>query len=70
MGASLAALFTCMQAILTDDEDDVIIKQYWDAFRQNFKQATAIWLLCLVAFAFLSLYYLIVSGMAGMMGRV
>lgn len=70
VGAALAALFTCMQAILTDDEDDIIIKQYWDAFRQNFKQATVIWLLCLVVFAFLGMYYLIVSSMAGMMGRV
>lgn len=70
VGASLAALFTCMQAILTDNEDDVIVKQYWDAFRQNFKQATAIWLICLAAFAFLGVYYLIVSGMAGVVGRV
>ncbi len=70
VGASLAALFTCMQAILTDDEDDVIIKQFWDAFRKNFKQATAIWMLCLAVFVFLGVYYLIVSSMAGMAGRV
>ena len=70
VGAALAALYTCMQAILEDNEDDIIVKQYWDAFRRNFKQATAIWLICLLAFAFLGIYYLIVSGMAGTMGRV
>lgn len=70
VGASLAALFTCMQAILTEDEDDVIVKQFWDAFRSNFKQATAIWMICLGVFAFLGVYYLIVSSMAGAAGRV
>lgn len=70
IGASLSALFACMQAILTDDEDDVILKQYWNAFRQNLAQATVIWLLCLLAAAFLGIYYLIISGMTGMMGKV
>ena len=70
VGAALAALFACMQAILADDEDDIIVKQYWDAFRRNFKQATVIWLLCLLAFVFLGIYYLIVSSMGGMMGKV
>ena len=70
IGASLSALFACMQAILADDEDDIIVKQYWDAFRRNFKQATVIWLLCLLAFVFLGIYYLIVSSMGGMMGKV
>ena len=48
VGAALTALYACMQAILTDDEDDIIVKQYWDAFRRNFKQATVIWLLMLL----------------------
>ena len=29
IGASLTALFACMQAVIADDEDDVIIKQSW-----------------------------------------
>ncbi len=70
IGASLSALFACMQAILTDDEDDVIVKQYWKAFLQNLAQATVIWVFCLLVFAFLGIYYLIVISMTGLMGRV
>lgn len=69
-GAALAALFACMQAILADDEDDIIIKQYWNAFKQNFAQGTVLWLLCLLVFAFLGVYYLIISSMQGVTGRV
>lgn len=66
----MTALFACMQAVIDDDEDDVIVKQFWYAFKQNFKQATVLWLFSLAAFAFLALYYLIVSNMAGMFGKV
>lgn len=69
-GASLAALYACIQAVLTDDEDDVIVKQFWNAFRQNFAQATVIWLFCLLAFAFLGVYHLIVFSMDGALGKV
>lgn len=69
-GASLAALYTCMQAILSDDEDDVIVKQFWNAFKSNFKQATIIWLFCLIVFAFLSLFYMIVSHIEGTVGQI
>ena len=69
IGASLSALFVCMQAILTNDEDDVIVKQYWKAFLQNLAQATVIWAFCLLVFAFLGIYYLIVISMTGLMGR-
>ncbi len=70
VGASLTALFACMQAILAGDEEDVIVKQFWAAFKQNFKQATVIWLLCLVVLALFGVYYLIVSSMPGMIGRI
>ncbi len=70
VGAALAALYACMQAIVEEDEEDIIIKQYWNEFRRNFKQATAIWLICLAVCALLGVYYLIVSSLAGMMGRV
>jgi uncharacterized membrane protein YesL len=59
-----------MQAVIADDEDDIIAKQYWNAFKQNFIQSTAIWLLCLAAFAFLGLYYMIVGTMEGMTGKI
>lgn len=70
VGASLAALFACMQAILTDDEDDVIIKQYWHAFRQNLAQATVLWIFCLLAAAFFGVFYLVISSMTGLLGKV
>lgn len=69
-GAALAALYVCMQAILEDDEDDVIIKQYFTAFRENFRQATVIWMLCISVFIFLGIYYLTISGMTGMAGKM
>lgn len=69
VGASLSALFACMQAIWEDDEDDMIAKQFWNAFKLNFKQGTAIWVICLLAFAFLGIYYMIVSSMTGIAGR-
>ena len=65
IGASLAALYTCMQAVIHDDEEDVIIRQFWKAFRSNFKQATAIWLICAAACAFMSLFYLLISRSTG-----
>ncbi len=59
IGAALSALFACMQAIWDEDEDDIIAKQYWNAFKQNFRQGTAIWMICLLAAAFLGIYYFI-----------
>ncbi len=70
IGASLAALHTCMQAVLTGDEDDVVVKQFWNAFKQNFKQATAIWFICIGAAALLGIYYIAISGIGGVFGRV
>ncbi len=69
-GAALTALYVCMQAIIEDDEEDVIVKQFWNAFRQNFKQATAIWLLCIFVFVFLGIYYLIIISMGGAAGKM
>lgn len=70
VGVALSALFACMQAIWEDDEDDMIAKQFWNAFKLNFKQGTAIWLICLFVFAFLGIYYMIISSMTGMAGNV
>lgn len=70
IGAALSALFACMQAIWDEDEDDIIAKQYWNAFKQNFRQGTAIWMICLLTAAFLGIYYFIVTSMTGTMGKV
>ncbi len=69
-GAALTALYTCMQAILASDEDDVIAKQFWNAFKQNFKQATALWIFCAAIAALLGVYYLVISGFGGTLLRV
>ncbi len=70
IGASLAALYACMQAIWDEDEDDIMAKQFFRAFKQNFRQGTVIWLICLAVAAFLGIYYFIVLSMTGTMGRV
>ena len=72
VGASLAALFTCMQQLIYDEERDegLIFRTFWTAFRRNFRQATALWLICMGAFAFLGFYYLVVQRMGGAAGRV
>lgn len=69
-GASLAALYTCMQAVLANDEEDIIAKQFWNAFKRNFRQATAIWLICLAVAGLLGVYYMIITHMGGTMERV
>jgi uncharacterized membrane protein YesL len=71
-GASLAALFACMQQLISDDaqDDGLIFRVFWRAFKQNFKQATLLWLLCLLAFGFLGVYYALVFSLEGILGRV
>jgi len=70
VGASLAALYTVMQELVDDRLDGIVFRVFWDAFRKNFKQATVLWLLCLLAFAFLFLYYHVVAMLGGALGRV
>ncbi len=55
IGASLAALYTlCFQ--LMREEYSGIIKPYFRAFKRNFRQATVIWLLLMIA-AVPAVYY-------------
>lgn len=73
IGASLAALFTCTQQLVGDTEkeaDGLIFREFWRAFKSNFRQATLLWLICLLAFAFLGMYYWVTQSMAGTAGRV
>ncbi len=67
IGASMAALFTCMQGIIYNEgmNDGLIFRDFWRAFRKNFKQATALWLLCLLILAFFVAYYWIVQSLGG-----
>ena len=72
IGASLTALYSCMQELVYEEEKDdgLIFRDFWLAFKQNFKQATGIWMLCLLAMAFLGAYYWIARNLAGGYGKV
>ena len=48
IGASTTALLYVAQKIVKDEEGTVI-KQFWEAFKSNFKQATIIWLILAAA---------------------
>lgn len=69
IGASSAALYACMQKLLEDREDDLIVKDFLRAFKANFWQATVIWLLALVVIAILLVFYFITSQMLDVLGR-
>lgn len=56
-GAALSALYTCTHTLVDDEEDPVIVRAFWRAFRKNFAQATVLWLLCLTAAGLLGAYY-------------
>ena len=72
IGASLAALFTCMQQLVYEEDrnDGLIFRDFWLAFKRNFKQATVLWLVCLLAIVFLAAYYWVARNLAGAYGRV
>jgi uncharacterized membrane protein YesL len=72
IGASLTALYHCMQGLITDDERDegMIIRDFWRAFRENFKQATVLWLICLLMIGFLFAYYWVTRSLGGAYARV
>ena len=70
IGAALTALFDCTLSITEDKEEQLIIKQFWSAFRSNFKRATLLWLICLGMIAVLALYSLVVNTMTGPLYRV
>ncbi|MBO7253170.1 MAG: DUF624 domain-containing protein [Oscillospiraceae bacterium] len=69
IGASSAALYNCMQMLLEDREDDLVARDFWRAFKANFWQATAIWLMMFVVIVFLLAFYFITSQMLDVLGR-
>ncbi len=73
IGASLSALYSCMQYLIDDnDENDEgnILRKFWDVFKENFWKGTLLWLLSLSAFLFLGVYYLVVSSLEGPLGKL
>ena len=63
IGASITAMHKVTQAIALD-EDNGIAKTFFRGFRENFKQATAIWLMMLVFAVSMGCNYLIITGFA------
>lgn len=61
IGASIAAMQKTTQAIVYD-EDNGTLKTFFRAFRDNFKQATIVWLLMLLFAASCVCNYLLISG--------
>ena len=72
IGASLTALYTCTQRLVYEEsrEEKLVFLEFWHAFRRNFKQATALWLICLAAILFLGAYYFVVQRLAGGFGML
>lgn len=60
IGASFSAAYY-IGLKMAKDEETYIVKNFWKAFRENFIQATAIWLLMAVAAAVLALDFYIVT---------
>lgn len=60
IGASLTGLYYVSLKILRG-EDPYIWKNYWKAFRQNFKQGTLIWLLAILVFFFLKYDFYVIN---------
>lgn len=69
VGASLSALYNCMQKLIEDKEDDLVARDFWRAFKANFKQATVIWLLCLLVLLILTAFYYAANVMLDVLGR-
>lgn len=69
MGAALSAMHSCMLLLVDDREDDLIVKDFFRAFKVNFKQATLLWLLCLAVIGVLMAFYYVASAMIDVLGR-
>ena len=70
IGAAIAALHKVAQDIV-HDTDNGIFKTFFRAFRDNFKQATALWLMMLVFAAAMGCNYMLIAGfVAGTLATV
>ncbi|WP_461218101.1 YesL family protein [Lapidilactobacillus salsurivasis] len=69
IGASLTACYQCSFGLLKG-KGGGIIKQFFLAFKQNFHQATPIWISMLLTGAFLTFEFNIIGHIQGIMGNV
>lgn len=59
IGASTTALYYVSMKVVQDREGTSLLRDFWKSFKLNFKQATIIWIICLVLIAVLGIdiYY-------------
>ena len=70
IGASASALYDCTLSIAEQREASFIAAQFWQAFRRNFRRATALWLILLVMALFLWAYSRAVDALEGDLQRL
>ena len=70
IGASASALYDCTLSIVEQREASFIAAQFRDAFRRNFRRATALWLILLAATLFLWAYSRAVDALNGDLQRL
>lgn len=68
-GAALSALHSCMMLLIEDKEEDLVVKDFWRAFKANFKQATGLWLMCLAVIVVLLAFYFVATALIDVLGR-
>ena len=69
IGASLSALYYCLFKI-KEEEEGYLVKRFFHSFKDNLKQATAMWLILLIFFALLFLEFLMYRNAEGTAGSV
>ena len=66
IGANITAMYYVTLKMIKNEES-YVIRSYWKSFRQNFRQATILWLILLLFFVFLLLDLSICRKMTGAM---
>ncbi|MDO4913227.1 MAG: DUF624 domain-containing protein [Bifidobacteriaceae bacterium] len=62
IGASLSAMHKVLTSMVRGEET-YIMKQYFEAFRKNWKQATILWCICLCVFILLGVEFMVVRAL-------
>lgn len=68
IGASMTALYT-VTLKMVDKSGGYVSKDFWSAFKSNFKQSTIIWLIMLAVGVFIAGDYYLVSQMVATVGK-
>lgn len=69
IGAATTALYS-VTLKMVKDEDSYILKGYWKAFKENFRQSTIMWLVMLVTGIVLYMDFRIVSSMTASASKI